>query len=248
MAQRAARQGTKGLRALASRMGLRAHAGVVGSALMLVVGLGGFGLLHTLSPGVEIARGDDSSTVAAASAATVGEDGDGPSKGVGTDESAVPTGTAQGEPAELVVHVDGAVREPGVYRLRLDDARVADAVESAGGLADDADTSTLNLASPLADGTKIHVPYEGEEAPAQQQAGEGFTAVEPDQGVGPQLINLNSASSEELQTLSGVGEATARAIIEDREAHGPFSSVDDLLRVSGIGEKKLARIRDHVCV
>lgn len=248
MAQRAARQGTKGFRALTSRMGLRAHAGVVGSALVLVVGLGGFGLLHALSPGVEIARGDDSSTVAAVSAVTMGEDGDNPSEDVSTDESATPTGAAHGESAEIVVHVDGAVREPGVYRLRLDDARVADAVESAGGLADDADTSMLNLASPLEDGTKIHVPYEGEEPPAQKQSSEGFTTAEPDQSEGPQLVNLNSASSEELQTLSGVGEATARAIIEDREAHGPFTSVDDLLRVSGIGEKKLARIRDHVCV
>ena len=142
----------------------------------------------------------------------------------------------QEEPVTLVVHVDGMVGTPGVYEL-TEGARVSDAVTAAGGLAEGADTSSLNLAAPLADGEKVHVPAEGEEATTSSG---GASSGD--------LVNLNNASVEQLDELPGVGEATARAIIEDREANGPFTTPEDLMRVSGIGEKKFAKLEGMICV
>lgn len=142
----------------------------------------------------------------------------------------------QEEPVTLVVHVDGMVGMPGVYEL-AEGARVSDAVAAAGGLAEGADTSSLNLAAPLADGEKVHVPAEGEEVTASSGGASSGG-----------LVNLNNASVEQLDELPGVGEATARAIIEDREANGPFTTPEDLMRVSGIGEKKFAKLEGMICV
>ena len=142
----------------------------------------------------------------------------------------------QEEPVTLVVHVDGMVGMPGVYEL-AEGARVSDAVAAAGGLAEGADTSSLNLAAPLADGEKVHVTAEGEEVTASSG---GASSGD--------LVNLNNASVEQLDELPGVGEATARAIIEDREANGPFTTPEDLMRVSGIGEKKFAKLEGMICV
>lgn len=143
--------------------------------------------------------------------------------------------------ATVVVHVDGAVGAPGVYELP-GSPRVNDAIVAAGGLAEGADTSGLNLAAPLSDGEKVHVPLAGESqpspAPSAPGAGEGAGG----------LVNLNTATLEELDELPGVGEATARAILEDREKNGPFSSPEDLMRVSGIGEKKFEKLEGLVCV
>lgn len=142
----------------------------------------------------------------------------------------------QEEPVTLVVHVDGMVGAPGVYEL-TEGARVSDAVTAAGGLAEGADTSSLNLAAPLADGEKVYVPAEGEEATTSSEGASSDG-----------LVNLNSASVEQLDELPGVGEATASAIIEDREANGPFTTPEDLMRVSGIGEKKFAKLEGMICV
>lgn len=147
-------------------------------------------------------------------------------------------GDDEGAPGTVVVHVDGAVAAPGVYEL-VAGARASDAVEAAGGLTAEADTTGINLAAPVADGEKVQVPVRGEAA----TAGDGG-AQEPGTG----LVNLNTADVGELDELPGVGEATARAIVEDREANGPFSTPEDLMRVSGIGEKKFARIEGMVCV
>lgn len=158
------------------------------------------------------------------------------------------------------VHVDGAVASPGVYTLDTSDARVSDAVECAGGLIESADTSAINLAEVLVDGAKVHIPSMGEESKPQGSAqvieGSSSTASSGSSGTSlsvsgnPEnaLINLNTATVEELQTLPGVGEATAKAIVEDRDAHGPYASPEDLMRVSGIGEKKFAKLQDKVCV
>ncbi len=152
-------------------------------------------------------------------------------------EAADEAGAAEKD-VTLVVHVDGAVAAPGVYELE-GEGRVADAVEAAGGLVEGADTSALNLAALVSDGEKVHVPREGEAAtsatgaPAQAQPG---------------LVNLNTADVAQLDELPGVGEATARAIVEDREANGPFTTPEDLMRVSGIGEKKYAKLEDLICV
>ena len=154
------------------------------------------------------------------------------------------------ETVRCFVHVDGAVATPGVVELSGSDLRVYDAVQAAGGLIDDADTTNVNLAEPLADGAKIHIPTVDEVAEPQAApvVGQAETSGATGTGNATVLVNINTASSEELQTLSGVGEATASAIIEDREQNGPFATPEDLMRVSGIGEKKFAKVKDHICV
>src|SRR3954451_8629779 len=147
------------------------------------------------------------------------------------------------EGGALVVHVAGAVRRPGVYRLRAG-ARVADAVRRAGGARRRADLSAVNLASELQDGRQVLVPRRlAAGAVAAPVAG---TAATP--GVPAQPIDLNTATLEQLDTLDGVGPATAQKIIDYRTDHGGFGSVDELDQVSGIGEKRLAALRDHVHV
>ena len=165
---------------------------------------------------------------------------------VTTSES--PAATTQG-PDAVVVHVDGAVCCPGVYELVLASPRVRDAVDAAGGLADGADTSSMNLASLLGDGQKIHVPFEGESSVEATGAGGGGESADASGVAGSSsLVNINSATAEELDDLPGVGPSTAAAIVEERNANGPFSSPEDLMRVSGIGKKKFAKLRDHICV
>ncbi len=144
---------------------------------------------------------------------------------------------------EIVVDISGAVREPMVVALPAG-SRVQDAIEAAGGLAEDADLAQVNRAATLADGAKIVVPCLGETAPAGGSTG----SVESGSGGTASLVNINTASAEELDALPGVGPSTASAIIEDREANGPFSSPEDLMRVSGIGEKKYAKIEGLICV
>lgn len=152
-----------------------------------------------------------------------------------------------GQAAEIVVHVDGAVASPGVYRLSTG-SRVVDVVEAAGGFAADAVTSAVNLAQTLSDGQQVIVPAEGDDIPASPAAQSiGTAGPEPVAGEGG-LVNVNTASVAELTTLKGVGEATAQKIIAEREKNGPFASIDDLKRVSGIGDKKLEALRDAVCL
>ena len=161
----------------------------------------------------------------------------------------VDTTTTTKPAAAVVVDVVGAVRRGGVVRLRAG-ARVADAVAAAGGPTADADLVRLNLAAALIDGERIAVPRFGAPAPAvdpgavSAAAGAG-TGAAPSAGA---PVNLNTATAEQLDTLPGVGPATAAAIVGDRDAHGPFRSVNDLGRVRGIGDAKLAQLRDLVTV
>lgn len=142
----------------------------------------------------------------------------------------------------IAVHVSGAVAAPGVYELE-EGARVADAVELAGGFLEGAAENALNLARVLNDGEQVVVPT-AEEHAAQQSAAEASGGAA---GVGGK-VNINTASVEQLDTLPGVGESTAQKIIADREANGPFSSPEDLKRVSGIGDKKYAKLADLITV
>ena len=142
--------------------------------------------------------------------------------------------------AQVDVYVTGAVANPGVYSLD-EGLRVCDAVEAAGGLTEDADASTVNLARVLSDGEHIALPTKAEVETALAQGSAGGA-------VASSLVNINTADASALETLSGVGSATAQAIISDREQNGPFSTIEDLMRVDGIGEKKFAKLKDSICV
>jgi competence protein ComEA len=148
--------------------------------------------------------------------------------------------------AVLVVHVAGAVARPGLYEF-TGGSRVADAISAAGGTGSDADVDILNLAAPLADGMRLYVPRAGENVPAELVVEVPRVSIsEADTDTTARPIDLNQASAIELETLPGVGPATATAIITERETNGPFASVDDLERVPGIGPAKLAALSDLV--
>lgn len=142
-------------------------------------------------------------------------------------------------PADVVVlHVHGAVGEPGIVELPLG-SRVVDAIAAARGPADDADLGAVNLARVVVDGEQLYVPRLGE-APPPTVSGSGPDA----QG----RVNINTADAAALETLAGVGPALAARIIAWREQNGPFRSVDELTAVSGIGPKTLDGMRDQVTV
>jgi competence protein ComEA len=166
---------------------------------------------------------------------------------VGAPEARVPLATrsvasaaapATSRGAEVVVHVAGAVVSPGVYRLS-DGSRTIDAISAAGGARGDADVGRVNLAARLSDGLRVYIPTVGELTAPVVDASTDATQ-------GP--INLNAATADQLDDLPGIGPATATAIIAYRRDHGPFSSVDQLLEVHGIGPAKLEQIRPLVVV
>jgi competence protein ComEA len=167
----------------------------------------------------------------------------------GGETEAAPPGAAKIEVAEdgggggrLVIHVAGAVRVPGVYRLRSG-ARVDDAVQRAGGATRRADLGGLNLAAELEDGRQVLVPERARGGGAAGAAAGGVTAPEPAPG---QPLNLNTATLEQLDTLSGIGPLTAQKILDFREERGGFGSVEELGEIPGIGEKRLATLREEV--
>jgi competence protein ComEA len=141
----------------------------------------------------------------------------------------------------LVVHVVGAVRRSGLYRL-TEGARVDDAIRQAGGATPRADLALVNLAAPLVDGQQVVVP-------ARVRPVGGDTAgARPESALSgpPAAISLGTATLEQLDTLPGIGPVTAQRIVDWRQAHGPFSSVDDLDAVPGIGEARIEQLRDLV--
>lgn len=146
------------------------------------------------------------------------------------------------EQVSVVVDVGGAVKRPGVVELEAG-SRVIDAIEAAGGLLDDADCETINQAEVLQDAQKVYVPHEGE---SQTAVATEATATSPSNTT--PLVNINTAGVSELDALPGIGPATAQAIVDDREANGSFTAPEDLMRVSGIGEKKYAKLESQICI
>lgn len=192
------------------------------AALVAVLALGGW----YLSRG-----GSDAQPASAPAAIEVQGDGAGGEAGGG---------------GSVVVHVAGAVREPGVYRMRTD-ARVDDAVGRAGGATAKADLSQVNLAAKVEDGGQVLVPKRAPAAAAAapSSAGTGSATAGAAPGV---PLNLNTATLEQLDQLQGIGPSTAQQIIGYREEHGGFRSVDELDQVPGIGEVRLASLREQVRV
>lgn len=143
----------------------------------------------------------------------------------------------------IIVHISGAVPRPGVYALPKG-ARVQDAVSAAGGFLAEADKESINLAQPLEDGQRLDIPFL-----------EGFSPVLPtaviERSVSPQdtdLVNINTATSFELETLPGIGPTIAQKIIEYREQNGPFLSTEDIINVPGIGPGTYERIKGLITV
>lgn len=154
--------------------------------------------------------------------------------------SGATTASPSAEPAMLVVDVAGWVRRPGVYELHEGD-RVIDALQAAGGARHGAALASLNLAAPLTDGVQVLVP--------RAAPGASSGAVDPITGAAvPARININTASAADLEALPGIGEVLAQRIVDYRTQNGPFTSVDQLVDVSGIGDAILADIRDSVTV
>ena len=149
------------------------------------------------------------------------------------------------EPVEqdlITVDVKGAVKSPGIYDLPVG-SRVNDAVQKAGGLTEQADSKSLNLAQKVSDEALVYVPTKGEES-ASQQSGSGA----PSSTSKDKKVNLNKASLEELKQVKGLGGKRAQDIIDHREANGKFKSVDELKKVSGIGAKTIEKLKDYVTV
>ena len=178
-------------------------------------------------------------------------------------------------PSRVAVHVVGAVQKPGVYHLPPD-ARADDALRAAGGASPNADLRRVNLASVVFDGEQLYIPRVGERIPpSTPSVGENRPTNSPSGAGGgrtsggsrsdtasdtisdgtrastttvPLIVDLNRATAADLDRLPGVGPSTAKAIIDHRTRNGPFASIDDLLKVKGIGPAKLAEIRPWVRV
>ena len=149
-----------------------------------------------------------------------------------------PAAAAGGTGGPVVVHVVGAVRHPGVYRLPAG-SRARDAVRRAGGASRRADLGSVNLATRLADGEQVRVPQSGPPPPV---------AARPDASAPPATVHLNSASAAQLDSLDGIGPSLAQRIVDYRDAHGGFGSIDELDEVSGIGPVRLESLRPRLAL
>lgn len=157
-----------------------------------------------------------------------------------TQNAAMESQQLLSESEKIIVDVSGAVNSPKVVELEPD-SRVADAIAAAGGLTSEADTSQINQAAFLNDGEKIYIPEEGEVT--DDPSGSSSSVM-----LDSSKIDINTATSEELQTLSGVGPATAEKIISYRSDVGYFKSIEELKNVDGIGDKTFDKLKDYIMV
>lgn len=153
------------------------------------------------------------------------------------DVPAIPVSASKVETEKIVVHVAGAVKNPGVYTLE-EGKRVKDAIEVAGGALPEADLLRLNLAQKIHDEDKLYVPKIGETPEQLEQANESYGATVGISSKSDGKVNINTADETELIQLPGIGPATAQKIIDYRTTNGFFKSIEDIKKVSGIGDKK----------
>jgi len=190
--------------------------------------LAALGLLLVIGSGLAYARARPVAAVSAPSGVISG----------GSAEASAPATT-------IIVDIVGAVRTPGVYDF-AQGARVIDAVKAAGGFARGADMAAVNLARPLVDGEQIVVPKVGE-APAGGAAAAGGSTVGGSAAQGGK-VNINQASASDFENLPGIGPVLAQKIVDYRDQHGPFRTIQDLMKVSGIGDKKFDSLKEYVTV
>lgn len=199
----------------------------------------------------EVAAGEGTSTPETAGPV---QQGGGAVQGPGATGDDPAEAPVEPEVTDVLVHVTGAVRQPGVVSLESGD-RVRDAVQAAGGLSTDADAIRVNLARPVADGEWIWVPVRGEEppelvsavpAPAPHGEAGGAGTGTADGGADTLLIDLNTADQATLEQLPGVGPKTAQSILTWRAEHGAFSAPEELLEIRGIGPRTLEELRPHL--
>ncbi|MER3454086.1 MAG: hypothetical protein C4318_02860 [Acidimicrobiia bacterium] len=205
-----------------------------------IVALAGFFLLGKPAPvaGSRSSRADLGLAPRFVEEAGDSSDGVSPASSTGASSRRLP----------VAVYVTGAVNSPGVYYF-TEGRRVVEALEAAGGARPEADISRLNLAAPLEDGTRIYVPQIGEDPPDAQAAtgalspgGSEAGGSRSQSGFSSAKININKASASELEKLPGIGPALAERIVADRKRNGPFQKAQDLARVPGIGDVKIAQL------
>lgn len=167
------------------------------------------------------------------------------------------------EEEKIIIHVTGSVKKNGIVKVN-ENARINDVIEAAGGVTDDADLSDVNLAYMVEDGQKIYIPSKKDKIDAQSNTqntndlkekeleiisnGAGENVTEGSKEGSGKITNINKASLEGLKSLPGIGESTALKILEYRETHGKFKTIEDLKNVSGIGEAKFNTIKLLICV
>lgn len=153
----------------------------------------------------------------------------------------------------IAVHVIGAVPRPGLYEF-AEGARVQDAIDAAGGLLTSANIDSINLAAFLEDGVQLTIPYKDGQAPVAAPNQEaplelpGATEESNSAEENPDLININTASVEELDALPGIGPTIAQRIVDYRDANGPFQTIEDILNVSGVGPSTFENIKELITV
>lgn len=246
----------EGLAASARRMAgaVRVRIGVGAGVVLLIAALAVAVAISAFTPH-GATRTVTTLTAATGPPGTAAADGAATGATGATDAGGRVSGAAQGRatqaaaaPAPLFVHVLGAVRNPGLFQVHAG-ARVVDAVAAAGGFADDANQGGVNLARVIADGEQIVVPRVGEDLPpppAATSGGAAGTAAGAGAATTTTPVNINTATTAELETLPRIGPAMAQRIVDWRTTNGRFTSIDDLLSVTGIGQKTLDGFKDLV--
>lgn len=152
------------------------------------------------------------------------------------------------EKNKIILHITGEVNSPGIIEIE-EGSRLADAIEAAGGFTENADINKINLAYPVKDGQKINIPnVNSVDTSSYITDNIGENIIIEDISSNTVLVNINTATQTELETLTGIGPSTALKIIKYREENGKFKTIEDIKNVSGIGDSKFEAIKDEICV